>query len=183
MVLVHSAVGEDYYVCAVAVCSVAGDEKMVKRAAQATCFCSREAKPSRTLKPGLVYRALSSLRSTDGEYRVVYLEAHGSCAAASSVAGFRRSLCRPAVSVTISSRHRVDRRVCYLREKLLEIVEQRLMLFRQNGKRDVGSHRGDIGSDAVFRHRKDRVRLCPRMCNQRPCKACRVRPASAFSTL
>ena len=37
----------------------------------------------------------------------------------------------------------VDRRVCYLREKLLEVVEQRLRAVREAGQWDVSAHRTD----------------------------------------
>ena len=50
----------------------------------------------------------------------------------------------------------VDRRICYLREELLEVVEQRLRLVRERGDRLVGAHRGDRLA-AVFRHRQDRI--------------------------
>ena len=55
MVLVHSAVGEDYYVCAVAVCSVAGDKKMVKRALKRRVFVV-EKRNRLAPEAGAVYR-------------------------------------------------------------------------------------------------------------------------------
>ena len=47
----------------------------------------------------------------------------------------------------------IDRRVRHLREKLLEVIEQRLRLIGKTGERRIGSH----GADrlfAVHRHRR-----------------------------
>ena len=46
----------------------------------------------------------------------------------------------------------IDRRIGDLREKLFEIVEQRLRLVRQNRQRRIRAHRAN-GFHAVARHR------------------------------
>ena len=51
---------------------------------------------------------------------------------------------------------RVDRRVRDLREQLLEVIEQRLVLLGEDRKRNIVSH-GCCRLDAIGRHRKNRV--------------------------
>ena len=52
----------------------------------------------------------------------------------------------------------IDRRIGDLREKLFEIIVEELRFIRQDGERDVGTHRAH-GFDAVFGHRDEQFAL------------------------
>ena len=147
MVFIHAAVGQDQDVGAVAVGAVAADEQPVQRTVQ---------------RRGLVIQQRDGLHREAGALHVLDLHqigvAEDRAFQLQHGAVFRLFHQQVAVGADIYRgvgddlfADGVDGRIGDLREELLEVVEQRLMLFGQHRQRDVDTHGGD-GFAGVERH-------------------------------
>ena len=152
VVFVHTAVGQNQNVRAVSIRAVALHIQPVERALQRRVLIIKK-RNRLDLEPRLFHRAdLHQIRARQNG--VMDLK---------NGAVFGTLLQKIAVGADVDGRvrddflaNRVDRRVRDLREKLFKIGKQRLMLFRQDGKRDIRAHRARR-LDAVLRHRHDHV--------------------------
>ena len=136
MVFIHAAVGENDDICAFFVGAVTFDKQPVKRLFKRGVFIVQQRDG---LHPEARLVHITYLHKIHrGKDGVVDLK-HG--------AVFRLFAKQITVRAYIHGgvRHylfaqRVDRRVCDLRKKLLEIIEERLVLFGKHGKRNVAAH-------------------------------------------
>ena len=147
MVLIHAAVGEDEDVRARVIRLVAGDEKPVERKRERGILVVQQRDLFRLQARHMEPLDLHEIAA--GKDGVVDLQ---------DAAVFRAVGQQIAVGAGVDGRigddrlaQRVDGRVRDLREHLLEVVEQRLVLFRQHGQRDIRAH-GGRRLRAVFRH-------------------------------
>ena len=141
MVLIHAAVSQHKNVRAVAVRLVNLHEQTLNRTldAGALIICDRHLRHLKAIH----LHMLDLQHIGICEDRVIHLQ---------YLAVFRRLLQKIAVLTDINGcrgdnflADRVDRRICYLREQLLKVVKQRLLLVRKHGKRRVDTH----GSNAL----------------------------------
>ena len=101
-------------------------------------MCIRDRRYCRNAEPGFVHAA--NLHQVNGsEYRVIDFKN-------AAVIGFFIKQVTVRADIYGSICHyllteRIYRRICYLCEKLLEIIEKQLMFFGKNRKRNITAHR------------------------------------------
>ena len=152
VVFVHAAVGQNQNVRAVSIRAVALHIQPVERAHQRRVLIIKK-RNRLDFEPRLFHCAdLHQIRARQNG--IVDLK---------NGAVFGTLLQKIAVGADVNGRvrddflaNRVDRRVRDLREELFKIGKQRLVLFRQDGKRDIRAHRARR-LDTVLRHRHDHV--------------------------
>jgi len=150
MVLIYSSVGKNDYVRALFICAVALNKKSVNSLFK-RCIYIIKKRYCRNAEPGFVHAA--NLHQVNGsEYRVIDFKN-------AAVIGFFIKQVTVRADIYGSICHyllteRIYRRICYLCEKLLEIIEKQLMFFGKNRKRNITAH-GCCRFDAVFSHRQN----------------------------
>ncbi len=152
VVLVHAAVREDDDVLSLCRRAVHCDVQLLQRALQRRVLVIQERDGLR-MEPGLIQRTdLHEIHS--GQDRMIDLQ---------HTAVLRLFIQKIAVGSDVDRRVRdhlltegVNRRVRDLREQLLEIIEQELVLTGENRERNIVSH-GCRGLHAVLCHRKNVV--------------------------
>ena len=147
VVFIHAAVGQDDDIRARAECLVAGNEQPVERQRQRRILVVEQRQLGR-FQPRHAER-LNLHQVAACEHGVIDLQ---------NAAVLGQVLQEIAVGADVDGRvghnlfaQRVDGRICDLREHLLEVIEQRLVLFRQHRQRDIRAHRRRW-LDSVLRH-------------------------------